>query len=126
MGTYLIDTNIIADYLGARLPAKSLDKVHRIINSSPFTSVICKIEALSYNFPEDGLKHAESFFDYLNVLDLSDDIVRETIKIRRKIRIKTPDAIIAATAKVKNLTLVTRNTKDFENIPLLKLYNPWF
>jgi len=42
MGTYLIDTNIIADYLGARLPLKSLDKVHKLIDSNPFTSVLRK------------------------------------------------------------------------------------
>ncbi len=125
MGTYLIDTNIIADYLGARLPLKSLDKVHKLIDSNPFTSVICKIETLSFNFTEDELKHATAFLDYLDVLDLSPDIVNETISIRRKIKIKTPDAIIAATANVRNLTLVTRNTKDFEKIPHLKLYNPW-
>ncbi|ESY22033.1 MULTISPECIES: type II toxin-antitoxin system VapC family toxin [unclassified Mesorhizobium] len=34
------------------------------------------------------------------------------------------DALIAATALVKNLTVVTRNTKDFEGTGV-KLFNPW-
>jgi predicted nucleic acid-binding protein len=34
------------------------------------------------------------------------------------------DALIAATALVHNLTLVTRNTKDFEDIGV-RLFNPW-
>lgn len=34
------------------------------------------------------------------------------------------DALIAATALVKNLTVVTRNTKDFDGTGV-KLFNPW-
>lgn len=34
------------------------------------------------------------------------------------------DSLIAATAIVHDLTLVTRNTRDFEDLPL-KLFNPW-
>lgn len=34
------------------------------------------------------------------------------------------DALIAATAIVHGLTLVTRNTRDFEDLPLT-LFNPW-
>jgi hypothetical protein len=36
----------------------------------------------------------------------------------------TADALIAATAIVHDLTLVTRNTRDFDDLPL-KLFNPW-
>ncbi len=34
------------------------------------------------------------------------------------------DTLLAATAIVHNLTLVTRNTSDFEGLPV-KLFNPW-
>jgi predicted nucleic acid-binding protein len=34
------------------------------------------------------------------------------------------DCLIAASALERNLTVVTRNTKDFEGIGL-KLFNPW-
>jgi predicted nucleic acid-binding protein len=34
------------------------------------------------------------------------------------------DTLLAATAVVHNLTLVTRNTVDFEDLPV-KLFNPW-
>ncbi len=36
-----------------------------------------------------------------------------------------PDLFLAATALEHNLTLVTRNTRDFTSIPELKLFNPW-
>ena len=36
-----------------------------------------------------------------------------------------PDLFLAATALEHNLTLVTRNTKDFTGIEGLKVFNPW-
>ncbi len=62
---------------------------------------------------------------YLIVIPLNDDIVKATIALRKKNKIKTPDAIIAATAMVLDFTLVTRNIKDFTKIPLLKILDPW-
>jgi predicted nucleic acid-binding protein len=44
---------------------------------------------------------------------------------RRGMPITTEDAQIAAIALTTNLTLVTRNTKDFVEIEGLKLVNPW-
>ncbi len=35
------------------------------------------------------------------------------------------DSLLASTAIVNNLTLATRNTKDFKDIKELKLFNPW-
>ena len=40
-------------------------------------------------------------------------------------KIKLPDAIIAATALVHNLTLLTRNEKDFSKISNVEITNPW-
>jgi predicted nucleic acid-binding protein len=37
----------------------------------------------------------------------------------------TPDAIVAATALVYQLTLMTRNEKDFKKVEGLSLYNPF-
>ncbi|HAH54244.1 MAG TPA: hypothetical protein DCM02_02880 [Flavobacterium sp.] len=46
------------------------------------------------------------------------------MKIRRSKKIRTPDAIIAATAIVHNLTLIT-NDNDFNGIQKLKTINPF-
>jgi hypothetical protein len=46
------------------------------------------------------------------------------IALRKLIKIKLPDAIIAATALVHNLTLLSRNTHDFKNVPGLTVLNP--
>jgi predicted nucleic acid-binding protein len=59
------------------------------------------------------------------LLGLSDEIVNETIELRKTKRMKLPDAIIAATAIVHNLCLVSRNDKDFDKIPNLFYTNPY-
>ena len=48
-----------------------------------------------------------------------------SIELRKARKIKLPDAIIAATAIVHDLILVSRNDKDFAAIPSLRYSNPF-
>lgn len=51
--------------------------------------------------------------------------LRETLrKQRKRINMRALDLIIAATALEYNLTLVTRNTEDYVDIPDLQLSRP--
>ena len=59
------------------------------------------------------------------VLELSNEIVDSCIDIRKKHKIKLPDAIIAATALVYSLTIITRNVSDFKNIEGIVAINPY-
>ena len=59
------------------------------------------------------------------IWEVTPDVVTECVRIRRSKKIKTPDAIIAATALVNNFTIITNNEKDFENIRGLKIINPY-
>jgi len=59
------------------------------------------------------------------VIPLTDEIADTVIDIRRKTRVKVPDAIVAATCLTEDLTLITRNEKDFRDIDGLELYNPF-
>jgi predicted nucleic acid-binding protein len=45
-------------------------------------------------------------------------------RIRREAGVRTPDALIAATALEHRLTLVTRNVRDFERVPGLRISDP--
>jgi len=47
------------------------------------------------------------------------------VNIRRNKKVKTPDAIIAATALAHGFTLITNNEKDFNSIKGLKIVNPF-
>ena len=60
-----------------------------------------------------------------SILDLTNSIVDRSIEIRKNYKTKLPDAIIAATALVYDLILITRNNSDFKNIEGLKLFNPY-
>ncbi len=44
-------------------------------------------------------------------------VIDEAIGIRKSVRIKIPDAIIAATALVHQAEVITRNTADFKRVP---------
>ena len=59
------------------------------------------------------------------MLSITGSIVRQTILLRKQYRMKTPDAIIAATAIVHSLTLISRNGKDFGKIAGLSLLDPF-
>ncbi|HIF68842.1 MAG TPA: PIN domain-containing protein [Candidatus Lambdaproteobacteria bacterium] len=54
---------------------------------------------------------------------LSEHIAERAIKLRSELPIKLPDAVIAATALVLRVPLLTRNHRDFQKIPNLTL--PW-
>lgn len=55
------------------------------------------------------------------ILGLDEEVVQQTISLRQNHKLKTPDAIIAATALVHNFTLLSRNLFDFKNISVLRV-----
>ena len=46
-------------------------------------------------------------------VEVTRQIARDVVEIRRARRIRLPDAVIWATAHAESALLVTRNTKDF-------------
>jgi predicted nucleic acid-binding protein len=89
-------------------------------------SVITRMELLAWrNTSSQQLFILEEFIGNVVVRNLDEPVIIKGIEIRKNFRIKLPDAIIAATAIVHQLALVTRNIDDFKNIPNLELINPW-
>jgi tRNA(fMet)-specific endonuclease VapC len=72
----------------------------------------------------------EAFLEGKEILPLSQAVMEHFAIVRgalpRQIRqqIGDMDILIAATALEHDLTLLTRNLKDFQQIPDLKLYQP--
>jgi len=122
---YLIDTNVIIDYLGRNLPASGMNFMNSVIDSIPVVSVITKIELLSFNTAEEHYRILTDFIADAIVLDLTSDVVEHSIATRKNYKTKLPDAIIAATALANNLSLITRNGIDFKNITGLNVIDPW-
>ena len=89
------------------------------------TSVINQIELLGFNGSERELRILKDLLKAISILPLNDTVVARTIALRREVKIKLPDAIIAATTLVHNLSLVTRNIKDFGKINNQRLVDPY-
>jgi len=120
---YLLDTNVIIDFSSQKLPAKAYHNLSGIIDEFPQISVINKIELLSLStVPAAIVQFAEG----ASVLPLDEKVVEKTIELRRKYRFKLPDAVIAATAIVFDLTLITHNIVDFKGVKNLKVIDSHF
>lgn len=89
-------------------------------------SVVSRIEVLGYHsLEQDKEKDFEDYFASILVLDMTSEVVERAIGLRQQRKIGLGDAIVAATALVHELTLATRNTKDFKWIDSLKLIDPF-
>lgn len=58
-------------------------------------------------------------------IPLEEQIITHTIELRREKKMSLADSIIAATALLHHLPLVTRNEVDFVHIKGLKIINPF-
>lgn len=117
----LLDSNIL---IYAAQPEHS-HLIDFIEANATAVSAISRIEV--YGYPglstEDERKFDEFFLNLL-AYDLDESIIAGAIHLRQSRNIKLGDSIIAATALCHDLTLVTRNTEDFDWIDGLKLVNP--
>ncbi len=123
---YLIDTNIIIYYMDNKIPDSQLNFIESIFQFSFNISTITKIELLGWHGIDNVIrKKIESFLKNARVFYIDQNVENMTIKIKQSNKIPVPDAVIAATSIINNLTLVTRNTKDFVDIADLSLFNPF-
>jgi len=107
--TGLFDSDVLIDFLGGIEPAAvELDRYSRRL-----VSRISWIEVLVGARSDDDWVLRESFLGEFQVIELDAAIARRAISIRRKHRLKLPDAIVWASALAADALLVTRNTKDF-------------
>jgi len=125
MEQYLIDTNVVSDYFTASFSFAGMHFMDSAINATPNLSIITQIELLCWNTDAQTEQKVKSFINDSIVLDITPDVITQCINIRKGKRIKTPDAIIAATALAYGYILITNNEKDFVNISNLKVINPY-
>lgn len=98
----LFDTNAVIYFINS-----SFD----INNINIFISVISEIELLSYPKITQWEENKIRYFlnNNVNIINLDENIKNETISIRKNFNIKIPDAIIIATAKVNNFSILTQD-----------------
>lgn len=117
---YLIDTDVLVDHLKAVPEAISALK-RLIARGKLFCSVINEAEVLA-GMREDEKDKVGALFDALNPLGVTREIAQLTGKYRREYKkshgVQISDALIAATASVHNLVLITLNERHF---PMAKI-----
>lgn len=124
---YIWDTNTVIYFLQQQFPPHAEKLIDGVVSTNtPCISAITEIELLCWKTAtEKDLVVIHNFINDATVIELEQAIKLKTSDIRKAHRINLPDAIIAATAIVYNLTLITRNVNDFKNIDGIKLINPF-
>ena len=114
MAGLLVDTDVFIDHLrGARELTPGRHRLHY--------SVITRCELLSGAV---GSALVQRLLDPFRELAVDRDVAERAGRIRRETGIATPDALIAATAIAHDLTLLTRNRRDFEPVKRLRIRDP--
>jgi tRNA(fMet)-specific endonuclease VapC len=130
MSSYLLDTDWVVDILNGQ--EKAIHTVLELASAGLAISIITYGElyegAAFARDPEPALSGLRNFLKGKAILPLTQPIMERFAQIRgslpRPVRqqVGDLDILIAATCLERNLTLLTRNLKDFQHIPDLKLY----
>jgi predicted nucleic acid-binding protein len=115
--SFFLDTNILLYILNGDKVIK--DKIN---NSKFYISFITELELLSFQnmlpIQENAIR---SLIDDCIVVEYDSEVKENAIRLRRKHKMKLPDAIIAASAQKFVLPLVTAD-KSFSKIDEINIY----
>ena len=104
----LFDTNILIDYLSGHEEARD----ELALYEKKWISLITWMEVMvgATAATEPAIK---GFLAQFISLPIDDEVATIAVALRKKHRMKLPDAIIWATAQINGMILVSRNTNDF-------------
>ena len=133
--TYLLDTNVISETIKKNPNENVIQWLSAIDADQYYLSVVSLGEIRKGVEKLTDLQKKQKIVQWLEI-DLVKQFQGRIISIDPSIAdkwgylcslfpIPAIDALIAASAIVYNLKLVTRNTKDFDKVLGLELINPW-
>ena len=119
----ILDSNIV---IYAFEPKYRESNLERFLLQGEFSvSNVTRLEVMGYwRNSDEEFKRFELFFEATHVLVVSAEIIDRAIQLRRQRSMGLGDALIASTALIHQLPLVTHNTRDFQWITELKLIDP--
>lgn len=112
MANVLVDSDVLVDHLRGHRPYERGE-------DRPHVSVITRAELFAGNVADEP--RVRALLASMTELDVDRPIAERAGQIKRETGIALTDAAIAATALQHGLALVTRNTRDFERVPGLRL-----
>ncbi|NPV81674.1 MAG: type II toxin-antitoxin system VapC family toxin [Firmicutes bacterium] len=120
---YLVDTCVLIDYLLDRLPARSGDWFEGLIGGGWIcTSVVVYHELWTGATTLKAQQSVKELLAEWDIIPVDLAIACQAAEIRRMWRgkgmtLSMADALIGATAQLYGLKLITRNIKDFPEVP---------
>jgi len=109
----LVDTDVCIDHLRGARPLRATGTISY--------SVVTRSELFAGRTNE---RRVDEFLAPFREIVVDRTIAERAGRLRRGSSMRTPDALIAATALEHGLELVTRNRRDFETVPGLRLRDP--
>jgi predicted nucleic acid-binding protein len=111
----LLDTDVLIDHLrGARRLDPGTDATSY--------SVVTRMELFAGRASEEA--QVRTLLGPFRELPVDRAVAELAGRLRREHAVRPADALIAATALVHRLALATRNLRDFERVPRLRLHAP--
>jgi hypothetical protein len=105
---FLLDSCILIDHLRGHEAATAFLVAER----AAAISAITRMEVMA-GADEREAEVIRGLLEGFALLAIDGAVAEEAVRLRRERRLKVPDAIILATARVHHLALATRNTRDF-------------
>lgn len=132
---YLLDTNVISEVLKSKPNANvsawmsSFDINQFCLSVLTIGELKKSIEKLPVSAKKNKILNwleTDILQKFLGrIIDIDINVADKWGYISSRANLPAIDSLIAASALVHNLKLVTRNTKDFDRIPALEIINPW-
>ena len=117
----LLDSNAVIYAVRRQPPEYAAYATERLC----YVSLVSKVETLGYHrIEEEERRRLVRFFAAANRLPITLTVVDRAVALRQRRRMSLGDSLIAATALVHGLRLVTRNTADFRRVDDLELLDP--
>ncbi|MCH7640776.1 type II toxin-antitoxin system VapC family toxin [Patescibacteria group bacterium] len=126
MKKVLLDTDVLIDEL--RQPEK--ETIYKTLKAQKYKLYVCAITVTELWAGESitkpkGKRLVSKILKEVSIVPLSNQILRRAgEKLRKNKNLYLADAMVAATALIKKLPLVTLNIRHFQHIKGLKLYTP--
>ncbi|MEO6091550.1 MAG: PIN domain-containing protein [Novosphingobium sp.] len=116
------DANIVIDALAGFAPARAEIRRAVELGGGIWISRMVWIEVMSKGTAQ-GLRDAAILLSGFGTDEIDGEIASRAAALRReRTRLKSPDAVILATALLRGRILVTRNTRDFPaNMPGIRV-----
>jgi toxin FitB len=128
---FLVDTNVISEL---SRPQPNLRVVEWVGSRSELMISVITLEEINFGLTAKPNERVAAWFQqffaqYCQVLPITAEIARRAGEVRGRLRLQgkqrtQADMLIATTAYVHQLTLVTRNMKDFSDCEI-SLFNPF-